>query len=76
VRTVQNQADQGHDPHDQTQNNHNAQSVGFGFLLVIDGNDGVQQMINVTSIDLAYDKLHTTFPAQIKPSRAVQTMAF
>lgn len=59
--TIQNQANQRHHSHNQSNNNHDAQSVGFGFLPVIDGNDGVQQLINVAPTNLTYDKLHTAF---------------
>jgi hypothetical protein len=72
VCTVQNQADEAYQPNNQSDDNHNAQGIGFGFLFVIDGNDGVQQMIDVASIDLTYDKLHTICSAQIRPSRKVQ----
>jgi hypothetical protein len=63
VRATQNQANQGHHPHDQTNDNHDAQSVGFGLLPVIDGNDGVQQMIDVASLYLTYVKLHAPLSA-------------
>jgi hypothetical protein len=68
VGTVQNQANQGHTPHDQTQDNHNATSVGFGFLPVVARNDGVQQVVDAASMNLSYVKLHTAFSAQIGPS--------
>jgi hypothetical protein len=58
MRAIQNHANQRHEPNDQTNDNHYAQSIGFSFLPVIDGNDGVQQMIDVAPIDLTYDKLH------------------
>jgi len=58
MRAIQNTTNQGHHHHNQTNDNHYAQSVGFGFLSVIDGNDGVQQMINVASLNLTYVKLH------------------
>jgi hypothetical protein len=73
VCAIQNQANQGHDPNNQTNDNHYAQSVGFSFMSVIDGNDGVQQMIDVASINLAYDELHAVSPARIRPSQEGQT---
>jgi hypothetical protein len=69
VGTVQNQANHGHKAYDQTQDNDNAQSVGFSFLLVIARIDGVQQMVDVAPVDIAYVKLHAAFSAQIGPSR-------
>jgi hypothetical protein len=63
MRATQNHANQGHHSHNQTNNNHDAQSVGFGFSPMIDGNDGVQQMIDVASLNLTYDKLHATLSA-------------
>jgi hypothetical protein len=73
VRAIQNQANQGHYPNDQTHNNHYAQGVGLGFMPVIDGNDGVQQMIDVASMDIiAYVKLHAVSSARIRPTRKRQ----
>jgi hypothetical protein len=76
VCTVQNQAYQGHDPDNQAQDNHNAQSVGFSFVPVVAGNDGVQQVVDAAPMNLSYVKLHTVFSARIGPSREAQTMAF
>jgi hypothetical protein len=68
VCTIQNKASQSHHHHDQAQDNHDSQSVGFGFLSVIAGNNGIQQMVDVTAVYLIYVKLHTIFSAQIRPS--------
>lgn len=76
VCTVQNQANQGHDPDNQTQDDHNAQSIGFSFVSVVARNDGVQQVVDAAPMNLSYVKLHTVFSARIGPSREAQTMAF
>jgi hypothetical protein len=54
VCAVQNQANQGNDPDNQTQDNHNAQSIGFRFVPVVAGNDGVQQVVDAAPMNLSY----------------------
>jgi hypothetical protein len=61
VHAAQNEADHVHNPYDHTDDNDDAQRVELGLLPVIAGNDGVQQVINVAAMNLAYIKLHSRF---------------
>jgi hypothetical protein len=76
VHAAQNQTDHVHNRQNHTQDNHNAQGVGFGLLPVIAGNNGIQQVVNIAALNLAYVKLHTLFLAETGPSQVEQTLCF
>ena len=65
---IQDAADYKYQCHDQSDDNHDAHGVGFRFVPVIGGKDGVQQVVDIAAMNLWYNKLHTLFQAQIRPA--------
>ena len=61
MHATQNEADDVHNPHDHTNDDHNAQGVEFCLLPVIAGNDRIQHVVNTAAMNLAYVKLHAAF---------------